>query len=195
MIKIINGRKHKLFKCSKCGAEKYVRTDYINKHSDFCMSCLKTGNCQALKHGDSNKRLYHIYKGLWHRRYKNYNPVICEDWSNYESFKKWAIANGYNDSLTIDRVDNEGDYCPENCQFITLEENARKDKILLTDQQKIDIIRYRRKNNIKQSDISRTLGVSRNTIQRAEKFYKEKFNEEKINTYSVRAKKSKITAQ
>ena len=41
-------------------------------------------------------------------------------------FEIWALNNGYNDSLTVDRIDSDKDYCPENCQWITMEENSRK---------------------------------------------------------------------
>lgn len=46
--------------------------------------------------------------------------------SNPLLFEKWALNNGYHDDLTIDRIDSDKDYCPENCQWISLEDNARK---------------------------------------------------------------------
>ena len=57
----------------------------------------------------------------------NENIKICDDWLEYIPFRDWALANGYEDNLTIDRVDNDGDYYPENCQWITRGENAGKD--------------------------------------------------------------------
>lgn len=47
-------------------------------------------------------------------------------WLNYETFKTWAMENGYGDHLSIDRKDSDKDYCPDNCQFITKSENSRK---------------------------------------------------------------------
>ena len=62
--------------------------------------------------------------------YDNYGGrgiKVCDEWKNdFQAFYDWAMANGYHDDLTIDRIDNDGNYEPNNCQWITLEENARK---------------------------------------------------------------------
>lgn len=47
---------------------------------------------------------------------------VCKEWDNYLAFKDWALANGYADNLTIDRKDNNGNYEPNNCQWITIQE-------------------------------------------------------------------------
>lgn len=50
---------------------------------------------------------------------------VCDEWINdFEAFKQWAIKNGYADKLTIDRIDVSGDYCPENCRWISFQENC-----------------------------------------------------------------------
>jgi hypothetical protein len=65
-----------------------------------------------------------------HRSYKNYGGrgiKVCDEWhDDFQVFHDWAIAAGYKDGLTIDRVDNDGGYTPDNCQWITAAENARK---------------------------------------------------------------------
>lgn len=68
------------------------------------------------------------------KSYKNYGGrgiKVCQEWTDdFEAFYTWAMAHGYQEGLTIDRIDNDGDYKPDNCQWITLEENvskARKD--------------------------------------------------------------------
>ena len=53
---------------------------------------------------------------------------ICEEWLTFENFHRWAISNGYQDDLTIDRIDNDSDYCPENCHWIPSKENRKKQR-------------------------------------------------------------------
>jgi len=61
--------------------------------------------------------------------YGNKGIKICDEWLNdFKAFYNWSMANGYTEELTIDRIDNKGNYYPENCQWLTNSENAGKDK-------------------------------------------------------------------
>lgn len=83
-----------------------------------------------------NKPLHNTWRGLNKRctqpsmaSYKYYGGkgiTVCKEWSNsFEGFESWALANGYKQGLQIDRIDNEGNYEPTNCRFVTPKENSR----------------------------------------------------------------------
>lgn len=82
-------------------------------------------------------RLRHTYHNIKYRcynsnscNYKNYGAKgirMCQEWeSDFKNFYEWAIKNGYKDNLSIDRIDEKGDYCPENCRWITTSENTAR---------------------------------------------------------------------
>lgn len=80
-------------------------------------------------HGWAGTRLYKIWSGMKHRCKSNlrgYEDVgVCEEWQQFEPFRDWALANGYADNLTIDRIDPFGNYEPANCRWIKKAEQAR----------------------------------------------------------------------
>lgn len=57
-----------------------------------------------------------------YKRYGGRGIELCLDWHDFQSFKKWATDNGYKEGLSIDRIDNDGNYEPKNCRWITLQE-------------------------------------------------------------------------
>lgn len=58
-------------------------------------------------------------------RYGGRGIKVCEEWHNYEIFRKWALENGYKHPLKLDRIDNNGNYEPSNCRWVTNTENCR----------------------------------------------------------------------
>jgi hypothetical protein len=139
------------FRCD-CGVEKVIRIGHVITGKIKSCGCynkekrkerannglLSSAN---LKHGDrvkSNKgfRLYNIFcamkyrcensKHMAFRWYGARGITLCVEWNNYEIFKKWALKNGYQENLTIDRIDNDGNYEPSNCQWLTRSDNTKK---------------------------------------------------------------------
>lgn len=128
-----NGKTHRFWKCRcDCGKELFVRGVNLTYGTTKSCGCMRVSG-KRIKHGMSDSRLYRIYYHIVQRctnpnnaRYKDYGGrgiSVCEEWlKNKELFFEWSLKNGYSDNLTIDRKDVNGDYCPENCRWITNEE-------------------------------------------------------------------------
>ena len=68
------------------------------------------------------------------RAYKNYGARgigVCEDWLRFEPFCEWALKSGWKKGLDLDRINNDGDYCPENCRWVTRQENTNNRRMTI----------------------------------------------------------------
>lgn len=145
--KLFNGQRKKdgiayaaVYKCDCGNTTCQIRFDVLSGKVKSC-GChriaigVEHGKMRR-RHGDTGKPLHN----LWHlikircldpgqENYKDYGGrgiTVCQEWrDSYEAFRDWALANGYQTGLQIDRRDNNGNYEPDNCHFVTCKENNR----------------------------------------------------------------------
>jgi len=130
----------------KCGNTKYVEKYNLLKGKSKSCGCLKAelAKERMTTHGESDTRLYYIYTSMKERclnpnnqAYKDYGGrgiKIHNEWLNsFENFRDWSLDNGYSDNLTIDRIDVNGNYEPNNCRWITMKAqcNNRRSNITI----------------------------------------------------------------
>jgi len=139
---IENGSPYKrwLCKCS-CGNLKEAQQDSLRRGNTKSCGCLRDdlAKQQAItnfsSHGDTQTRLYKAHNNMLTRcynpdtpYYKNYGAKgirVYTAWLQFEAFRDWALTNGYTNLLTIDRIEGNKDYSPENCRWVSMETQQR----------------------------------------------------------------------
>lgn len=130
----IRGRPAWLCKCD-CGNKTIVDGCALRSGNTKTCGCSRKELKPNFKHGDCASRLYVIWSGMLQRCYyrggkdfKNYGGrgiTVCAEWENdYSAFKKWAMSHGYSETFSIDRIDVDGNYQPDNCRWATPKQQA-----------------------------------------------------------------------
>ena len=152
-----------------CGTQKIVIGSNLLRGMTTSCGCYNKEKAKERlqTHGKTNTRIYRIWQDMKHRcNYKNNDNFywygnkgikVCKEWElDFLRFYEWSINNGYEENLTLDRINAEEDYCPDNCRWvnITAQQNNRKDNIR---------IEYHGKNQTL-SEWSKELGINRITL-------------------------------
>jgi hypothetical protein len=134
--KIKQNRKRIDIICPDCKSNRNIRADQKRK-TDRCNKCsirfIREQQGDIL-HDLSTDPIYKRWAGMKRRvndplkrtSYLDKGIVVCQEWKdNFLVFYEWSLSNGFKPDLEIDRIDNDGNYCPENCRWITHQENCQ----------------------------------------------------------------------
>lgn len=132
----------------ECDCGKFITasaSDVVRGHTQSCGCFQKERASQAkTTHGKSQAKIYSVWSSMKGRcnnpqpqdaaHYRDRGIRVCDEWQdNFETFYNWAVSHGYREGLSIDRIDNDGNYCPKNCRWATnyVQQNNKSTNVTL----------------------------------------------------------------
>lgn len=154
-----------------CGKIVFVAQDKLKSGHTTSCGCKKRNGVAHKTHGMTCTRLYRIWKSMKKRttnphssQYRDYGGrgiEICEEWKNsFEQFRDWSMENGYRSNLTIDRIDNNKGYSPNNCRYVTMKtqaNNTRRNRFIRYGGEERTVSEWAEKTGIKRSTLESRL--------------------------------------
>jgi len=135
--RVRRGSSHVFWLCKcDCGGSKEVSAQHLLYGDTKSCGCFRSrvSSERFTTHGLRKNPIYNAWCSMLDRcknqnhssyhRYGGRGIKVCQEWEDVKVFVNWAEANGYEKGLEIDRIDNDGDYCPENCRFVTRQQNC-----------------------------------------------------------------------
>lgn len=117
-----------------CGKETIARLTHVKSGDTVSCGCYKNNKLRerSFKHGGEGTRLYRIWVMMRSRcrditriNYHGRGISVCNEWNDFVAFRNWALKNDYEDNLSIDRIDNELGYNPDNCRWLSMADQQR----------------------------------------------------------------------
>lgn len=163
-----SGYRYQMVRCQcDCGNQTVIRKSRLYERSgkQLACGCLRG---KHTKHSDCHSKLYRVWDAMVrrchnpnHRAFGDYGRrgiQVCPEWRDYRNFKAWADGSGYAEGLTIDRIDNDNGYTPDNCRWATRKEqqNNRRCCVFIEHQgQRLTITQW-----------SELLGIPRHSVNK-----------------------------
>lgn len=170
--------------CRVCGA-RFTPISYNSRQKAFyprrngVVTCGPSCKSQRARidnsdHGGTGTRLFVIWQLMKRRchdvrcrQFKWYGAKgikVCSSWLAFPQFRDWALSNGYRDDLTIDRIDNSGDYGPQNCRWTSLSRQQRNRSNVVLDEATVSVIKRRLRSGESHKSIASSYDVTAGNI-------------------------------